>query len=99
MKKKTILEKINSLDNAIKGSICEIKRLCGKKNCICFKTKTPHKSQFLSYKYQGKTKMIPITIDQIPQLKTQIKNYKELKQAIDELANINADILRKEKEY
>ena len=43
--------------------------------------------------------MIPITIDQIPQLKTQIKNYKELKQAIDELANINADILRKEKEY
>lgn len=92
-----VLEKIQSLDNVIRGSIFEMKRFCGKKSCRCAKTKIPHKSMFLSFKYQGKTRMVPIKKNQIPQIKKHIKDYKELKAAIDELARINAELLRSEK--
>jgi len=88
------LEKISSLDNVIKGSIVEMKRFCGKKNCKCAKTNTPHKSLFLSFRYKGKTKMIPIKKEQISEIKARIGDYKELKAAIDELARINAELLR-----
>ncbi len=88
------LEIISSMDNVIKGSIIEMKRFCGKKNCKCAKTKIPHKSLFLSFKYKGKTKMIPIKKEQIPDIKASIKDYKELKAAIDELAKVNAELLR-----
>jgi len=88
------LQKIRSLDNVIKGSIIEYKRFCGNKNCVCARTNTPHASMFLSFKYQGKTRLIPIKEHQIPQIKASIRNYKELKAAIDELAMINAELLR-----
>jgi len=91
-----IIQKIHSLDNVIRGSIFEMKRLCGKENCSCAKTKIPHKSMFLSFKYKGKTQMVPIKKNQIPQLKMRIKDYRELKAAIDELARINAELLRSE---
>lgn len=91
------LEIISSLDNVIKGSIIEMKRFCGKKNCKCAKTKIPHKSLFLSFKYKGKTKMIPIKKEQIPDIKARINDYKELKAAIDELAKVNAELLRSKK--
>ena len=98
IKQKTrTLEKIKSLDNVIKGSIIEMKRFCGKKNCKCAKTKIPHKSLFLSFKYKGKTKMIPIKKEQIPEIKSRISSYKELKSAIDELAMVNAELLRSKK--
>lgn len=96
--KMEILEKIKTLDGVIKGSICELKRFCGKKNCICYKNHSPHKSLFLSFKYKGKTKLIPIKKKQIPRIKIQLNNYKELKQAIDDLAKINAELLRKKEE-
>ncbi|GAI74402.1 unnamed protein product [marine sediment metagenome] len=51
---------------------------------------------FLSFKYQGKTRLIPIKKEQIPQIKKRIKDYKELKAAIDELARINGELLRSE---
>ena len=91
------LEIISSMDNVIKGSIIEMKRFCGKKNCKCAKTKIPHKSLFLSFKYKGKTKMIPIKKEQIPDIKARINDYKELKAAIDELAKVNAELLRSKK--
>jgi hypothetical protein len=51
---------------------------------------------FLSFKYQGKTRLVPIKKEQIPEIKKRIKDYKELKAAIDELARINAELLRSE---
>ena len=94
--KNKVIEKIHSLDNVIRGSIFEMKRFCGKENCRCAKTKIPHKSMFLSFKYQGKTRLVPIKKDQIPQIKRCIKDYKQLKAAIDELARVNAELLRSE---
>ena len=89
-----LLSKIKSLDDIIKGSIYEMKRFCGKKNCRCIKTNTPHKSLFLSFRYNGKTNLIPIKKEQIPEIKKKIRNYKELKKAIDKLAMINANLLK-----
>ena len=96
IEKTTVLEKIRSLDDVIKGSVYEMKRYCGRPNCRCAKNKAPHKSMFLSFTYQGKTRLVPIKKDQIPQIKKRISDYKELKAGIDELARINAELLRNE---
>jgi hypothetical protein len=48
----------------------------------------------LSFSYKGKTKLVPITQEQIPLIKTRINDYKQLKAAIDELIRINAELLR-----
>ena len=92
--KMKVVEKIHSLDNAIKGSIYEMKRFCGKPNCACAKTKTPHTSLVLSFSYKGKTRLIPIKKEQIPEIKARIHDYRELKAAINELVRINAELLR-----
>lgn len=94
--KMKLIEKIKSLDNVIRGSIYEMKRFCGKQNCKCRKTNMPHRSLTLSFSYKGKTKLIPIKKEQVPQIKKRIKDYKELKSAIDELTRINAELLRNE---
>ena len=92
--KKRVLEKIHSLDNAIRGSIYELKGKCGKPNCYCAKTRQRHRSLMLSFSYKGKTKLIPIKEEQISQIKARINDYKQLKAAIDELVRINAELLR-----
>lgn len=91
-----VLAEIQSLDHVIRGSVFEYKRYCGKASCNCKRTKTPHRSMFLSFKYRGKTRLIPITVEQIPRIKQCIQDYKQLKAAIDELARINAELLRSE---
>ncbi len=92
--KAKVLERIASLDQVIKGSVIEMKRYCGKKSCRCYRTNTPHKSLFISFRYEGKTRMIPVEKDQVAEIKRHIKDYRELKAAIDELARINAELLR-----
>ena len=94
--KMQFVDRIRSLDNVLRGSIYEMKRFCGKKNCVCERTKTPHASLFLSFSYKGRTKLVPIKKDQIPEIKAHIQDYKELKAAIDELIRINAELLRSE---
>jgi hypothetical protein len=92
--KDKILGKIRNLTEAIKGSIYTSSRYCGKKNCACFKTKTPHKSLMLSFFYNGRTKLIPLKREWIKEVESKIKQYKELKNAIDELALINSELLK-----
>ena len=91
-----ILEEIRSLDNVIRGSIYELKGKCGKPNCYCAKTQRRHKSLMLSFSYKGKTKLIPIKKEQIDDIKARMKDYKQLKAAIDEVVLINAELLRSE---
>jgi len=92
-----VLEKIHSLDNAIRGSIYELTGKCGKPNCYCARTQRRHKSLMLSFSYKGKTKLVPIKKAQIPGIKARMNDYKQLKAAIDELVRINAELLRSEK--
>ena len=92
--KEEIIEKIKSFKDVIKGSIYTIARYCGKESCNCHKTKTPHKSPMLSFRYKGKTKLIPIKKEWVNEIELKIKQYKELKESVDELARINAELLR-----
>jgi len=94
--KKKVIEKIHSLDNAIRGSIYELKGKCGKPGCYCAKSKRRHTSLMLSFSYKGKTKLVPIKKEQIPGIKARLDDYKQLKAAIDELVRINAELLREQ---
>ena len=94
--KATVLEQIRSLDNVIRGSIYELKTKCGKPTCYCAKSARRHVALMLSFRYRGKTRLVPIKAEQIPTIKARINDYKQLKAAIDELARINAELLRSE---
>ncbi len=94
--KTKVLEKIQSLDNVMKGSIYEMKRYCGKPNCRCAREITSHKSMFLSFTCQGITRLIPIKKDQISLIRKKKTGYKELKAAIDEFGRINGELFRNE---
>lgn len=96
-RKVELLENIASFTDVVKGSIYELKRFCGKKNCRCYKTKTPHTSLMLSFSYKGKTRLVPIRKNQVSRTKKNIKDYKKLKAHIDELAKINSELLRERK--
>jgi hypothetical protein len=93
--KREILEKIQSLDGAVRGSIYELKGKCGKPNCYCAKTPRRHISLMLSFSYKGKTRLVPIRKEQIPEIRARIDDYKQLKAAVDELTRINAELLRR----
>ncbi len=94
--KRKILEKIQSLDGAVRGSIYELKGRCGKPNCYCARGPRRHVSLMLSFSYKGKTRLIPIKKEQIPEIRARINDYKELKAAVDELTRINAELLRRQ---
>ena len=89
-----VLDTIHSLDNVLRGTVYEMKRLCGKPNCSCAQTKVPHTSVFLSFSYKGRTRLVPIKKEQIPHIKSRIQDYRQLKAAIDDLIRINAELLR-----
>lgn len=93
--KRRTLEKIHSLDNAVRGCIYELKGKCGKPNCYCAKTLRRHSSLMLSFSYKGKTRLVPIQKEQIPEIRARINDYKQLKAAVDELTRINAELLRR----
>jgi hypothetical protein len=92
--KREILEKIQSLDGAIRGSIYELHTKCGKPNCYCARTPRRHTSLMLSFSYKRKTRLVPIKKEQIPEIRARINDYKRLKAAVDELTRINAELLR-----
>jgi hypothetical protein len=93
--KRKVLEKIQSLDGAIRGSIYELQTKCGKPNCYCARTPRRHTSLMLSFSYKGKTRLVPIRTEQIPEIRARINDYKQLKAAVDELTRINAELLRR----
>ena len=95
-RKAYVLTQISTSKDVLKGSVYEMKRFCGKVSCKCIKNSAPHKSTFLSFKYKGKTRLIPIKTKDISKIKEKIKKYQKLKENIELLTWINSELLKQE---
>jgi hypothetical protein len=84
------------LTGAVRGSLVTMKRVCGKPNCHCRKG-FKHKALYLSQRYKGRTRMVYVPQDMEEKAAEYTKNYREIKQILDKISDINIELLRKRK--
>jgi len=77
----------------IKGSIYELKRRCGKRNCKCAKGEQ-HVSMVISMSEGGKTKLHTISLDQVEKLKPKVEHYKQQRQSRAQLVKLFDKMIR-----
>jgi len=98
-KKENLLSKIKSFDDFMKGTVYLSKRKCSNPNCKCHKdVKYLHKSFVLSFTKNGKTHILSLKKDQTDEIKKLTRNWKDLKELISKLTDINVQIIKLKKE-
>ena len=95
-KKELLLRKIGKAGDLMKGSLALTHRKCGKKECRCEKGEF-HKGHFFSYRLRGKSYGLYVPESLVPKVKKLIDNWKELKETIEELTDLNAKLIKKRK--
>lgn len=85
---------LNKQGKIIKGCFVVLKRVCGKKNCKCYKKGELHSSLYLSQSRNGKTKMIYIPKKHEKEVKEYAKNHKQILKSLEELSEINLKIIK-----
>jgi len=93
-RRKKVLNKIPKLGESIRGSLVIMNRFCGKPNCKCLKGQK-HKSAYLSQSRKGKTRMFYIPHRAVKKTKEYIKNYRDIKGALNILSDINIQLLKR----
>jgi len=80
----------------MKGSLALTYRKCGKKGCRCEKGEL-HKGYFFSYRLEGKSYGLYVPESLVPKVKELINNWKELKETVEKLTDLNAKLIKKRK--
>lgn len=82
--------------DVIRGCAVLVNRFCGKPNCRC-KKGFKHQSLYLSQSYKGKARMVYIPESGKEKLKQYIKNYRKIKDTLNQISDINIKLLTKAK--
>ena len=64
-----------------KGTVCDLKRKCGKKNCKCAHGE-PHSTKVLSSNHHGRTRLLCLTkypVLQLFNIEKQVKSYQQFR--------------------
>jgi len=72
------------------GSLVEMANTCGKPNCKCAKG-DKHKSWCLAVRDQGKRKMLHIPHELEDEVFEWVKNYRELRKAMETISQANVE--------
>ena len=98
-RKKALLSKIKLLDDFMKGTIYLSKRKCSNPKCKCHVDKRYlHKSYVLTVTKNGKTHTLSLRKDEVDEVRKLTENWKELKELVSELTDINMQIIKLKKE-
>ncbi len=88
-------KKLKKIGPVLEGSLTEVKRICGNKNCKCRKDqKNKHPALFLTWKDKKKTQALYIPKAMWDKAKKWNENYKTAKQLLRDLSNIQKEILK-----
>lgn len=79
----------------IQGSLLERYLPCGKEGCKCEKGEKHGPFYYFTYFESGKHKIIYIPKDKVDKVKEEIETYRNVKEIIAEVADINRRLLRK----
>lgn len=72
-----------------KGTVCDLRRKCGNKNCKCAHGE-PHSTKVLSSSHNGKTRLLCLTkypIIKLSKIERQVKSYQQFRRNRAELVH------------
>lgn len=97
-KRNRLWKKIPTLREAMRGSVVNIKRKCGKSYCHCQKGgKHLHHSLYISINVKGRTHMIYVPKKYEKKVIQQTGNYKKLQEVIKEIGQLNLELFKEKK--
>jgi len=70
----------------LRGSLITLRRRCGKPSCHCAQGQ-PHSSPALSFRRQGKTQILTLTPDLLPEVRAGLRRYRQAQQTLERQAN------------
>lgn len=88
------LKELQEINLFINGSLVQIARVCGNKNCKCTKGEK-HKSYYLTRSINGKTKTVYVPRALEDDIKSWIKEQKRIKKIMNEISELQYVIIKK----
>jgi hypothetical protein len=86
-------EMVNQVD-LVRGSVVVLHRPCTRERCARCRSGERHPATYLSYKNQGRTRLIYLSAELQPTARQWVKNYRRLMEVIEQVCEINREILR-----
>lgn len=74
------------------GSLITLRRKCGKAGCRCA-TGAPHETPALSYSVAGRTKMLTLTVEEVPAVAAAVARYRGTVNQLEAEARAELDAL------
>lgn len=96
-RRKSLKVKLSKTGDFIKGTIMEYRFPSGKPTCHCKKDGLGHPGYYLSIRHKGKTRNVYLPFSLLDKARLQSKNYKKIKELVEELSLLNVEILKKSK--
>lgn len=78
----------------VAASLCEVDRRCGKPSCACTRGQ-PHRAHVLSYKVKGKTRLVHVPKDLVPEVQTWVQEYRRVKGLLRDISRQSLAIIRR----
>ena len=95
----SLIGKIKSFNDFMKGTVYLSKRKCSNPKCKCHQDKKYlHKSYVLTVTKDGKTHTLSLRKGEVDEVRKLTENWKELKELVSELTDINMQIIKLKKE-
>ena len=91
------LKELQEIRPTINGSLVQIARVCGNKNCKCAKGQK-HKSYYLTRTINGKTKTVYVSKEMEEDIKLWINETKRVKKIMKEISDLQYVIIKKKTE-
>lgn len=70
----------------LRGSLITLHRRCGKPSCHCARGQ-PHSSPALSFSTKGKTRILTLTSDLLPEVRLALHRYRQQQRALERQAD------------
>jgi hypothetical protein len=86
-------ELVNQVD-FVRGSVVVLHRPCTRERCPRCKSGERHPATYLSYKQNGRTRLIYLSAEVQGTARLWVKNYRQLVAVIEQIADVNRDVLR-----
>jgi hypothetical protein len=74
-------------DRLLRGSLITLRRRCGKPSCRCARGQ-PHCSPALSFSAQGKTSILTLPPDLLPEVRAALQRYRRQQQSLEHRAEV-----------
>ena len=94
IKRLQLWQKLIVINNFVRGTVVELRRSCTYKGCKLCKSGKKHPANYLSTSKNGKTRLVYLPKGQKDEVLKLTKSYKELKEIIEKLSDINVELIK-----